>query len=237
MKSKQINLHNLEQRIGYVFHNKELLIQAVSHPSLKQGSKRDPKFQDYERLEFLGDAVLSFIITQELLLKFPIASEGELSKLRSYLISQNIISAIAKEINIAPCILMTYGEEKVGGRSNVANLENVLESIIGAIYLDSNITTANQLITTLWHSRIDNISIAKCELFDPKTKLQEILQNTNQPRPVYTIIDKSGKDHNSIFTAQVTISNNIFAVGSGKSKQLAEKAAAELLLAKINKTS
>lgn len=219
-------ISELEKSINYTFKDQNLLIEAITHPSLKQNSTD----KDYERLELLGDSILNFVITEFLFKQFLLANEGKLAKLRAYLVCKDTLHQIAQQNNIAKYILMTYGEEALGGRENQNNLENVLEAIIGAIYLDSDIDTIRSVILNLWDTKLVNPSV---EGSDPKTTLQEWSQSKFNIRPQYEVINQVGPPHSPTFTVQVAVHEHK-QTGHGSSIKFAAKEAARNLIKSLN---
>lgn len=218
----------LEKIIGFKFKNLALLEEALSHPSLKQASdhKHHP---DYERFEFLGDSVLNFVITDLLFHKFPTHREGELAKIKAHLVSKEVLNEIAEKINLAEYIIMTYGEEKGGGRENPSNVENTMEALVAAIYLDSNMTQVKNVIARLWHSLLHEFDFRD---IDPKSSLQEWSQKHFHQMPFYEVTHKDGPVHSPIFTVQVVIGKHT-GTGQGKSIKAAEKLAARNVLEQV----
>lgn len=186
----------LEKIIGYNFREKKLLEEALTHPSTSQ--YRNQRRFNYERLEFLGDSVLSCIIINYLIKRYRNETEGQLSKRKAFLVSKQTISSIAKGLSIGDFMILSKGEEQCGGRDNINNLENVLEAIIGAIFLDSDFLTTQKFVLEIW-SRFDewtdDIPI------DPKTELQEWTQKKFKTLPVYKLLDSS----TDLFTIELTI--------------------------------
>ena len=214
------------QIFNYEFKNTDLLDLALTHRSI--GSKNN------ERLEFLGDSILGMVISSELFQRFPNEKEGVLTRLRSSLVKGDTLSEIATELNLGDYIKLGSGELKSGGYRRASTLADVVEAIIGAIYLDSKsdfgISTVEKIILTIFKSRIDN-----CEptgvLKDPKTRLQEHLQAKNLPLPTYNVVSISGKEHLQTFKVSCAIegfSNHV--VAKGASRRKAEQAAAEKAL-------
>ena len=215
--SKKIN-----ELFGYEFKDESLLNLALTHRSM--GSKNN------ERLEFLGDSILGMVISSELFTRFPKEKEGVLTRLRSSLVKGETLSAIATELNLSEFIKLGSGELKSGGFRRASTLADVVEAIIGAIYLDSKsdfgISKVEKIILNTFKSRID-----KCEpagiLKDPKTRLQEYLQAKNLPVPSYDVISISGKEHLQTFKVSCAIEgypNHV--VAKGASRRKAEQAAA-----------
>ena len=217
-------MEELEKILNYNFKNKELLKEALTHPSLSVNKK----IKNYERLEFLGDSILSMVIIEYLYKKYKNEKEGQLSKRKSYLVSKDILSNIARNMNIGKYIIMTKGEEKSGGRDNKNNLENVMEAIIGAIYLDSNIYTVRKFILNIWEP-IDKEE--KTPHNDPKTKLQEWSQKIYKQTPEYKLIKEEEKaDNRNIFYIKLTLPNGINLKDSGYNiKEIEEKLAQNML--------
>ncbi len=217
----------LERRLGYNFHNKNLLIEALSHPSLRQHNANQ---QNYERLEFLGDAIINFVVTEMLFNNFVNHDEGKLAKIRAYLVCKELLCKVASIINLPDYIIMTHGEELLGGRENLNNIENTMEALIAAIYLDSNINQVKEIIYNLWHDFMYTINLTD---YDPKSTLQELAQKNGDSKPIYQLVSKNGPAHLSTFTVSVTL-NNQKQLGTGRSIKEAEKDAARHLLTILN---
>ena len=210
----------------YQFKDESLLNLALTHRSM--GS------QNNERLEFLGDSILGMVISSELFNRFPNEKEGVLTRLRSSLVKGETLSEIAAELNLGDFIKLGSGELKSGGYRRASTLADAVESIIGAIYLDSKnefgISKIEKIILNIFQSRIES-----CEpsgvLKDPKTRLQEYLQSKNQPLPTYSVVSITGKEHLQTFNVSCSIegfSNHVVATGASRRK--AEQAAAEKAL-------
>jgi ribonuclease-3 len=183
-------LDKLQHILEYQFVNPMLLTEALSHPSLHGNNEFLGK--DYERMEFLGDSVINLIVTDILYHKFKSHVEGDLAKMRAYLISKDFMVKIANNISLSDYIIIGSSEEISGGRHNPNNLENVLEAICGAIYLDGGIEQATKVVSKFWDQFItDDIA----SFSDPKTTLQELLQERGLPLPKYEIKSKDGPSH------------------------------------------
>ena len=204
---------NLEKAIGHVFLRPELLEQALTHSSrAKEAEAVRPsdggRAADNEQLEFLGDAVLGLVTTEELFRKFPQFSEGQLSKLRAHLVSKNHLVHIAEELELGQYLRLGRGEEKSGGRGKAALLADALEAVIGAVYLDAGLETARPLI-------LQRIVLPELEGFvssgtagkitDYKSALQEKLQAEGRPQPVYAMVKESGPEHQKTFTIEAQL--------------------------------
>lgn len=221
----------LEERLCYNFNDKNLLKEALTHPSVKQRSlKNNNKQKNYERLELLGDSILNFLVTEILFKNFSDYDEGQLAKIKAYTVSKEVLCLVAAKINLASYIIMTYGEEVSGGRKNPNNIENTMEALIAAIYLDSNIDVIRNMISGLW---LEFISITDLANYDPKTTLQEWVQSHGHGnKPVYELVKREGAAHSSIFTILVKIPHHQ-QLGYGQSVKEGEKDAARKLLIKL----
>jgi ribonuclease-3 len=187
------NFQKLEETIKYKFKNELNLEMALSHPSLRQS--KNYKF-DYQRLEFLGDSVLNLVITKNLYNLYPNFTEGQLAQFRNYLISQPVIYKAASKINLHTYIIMTKGEEKSGGRQNISNIENTLEALIGAIYVDSQsvVDATENFILNLWEEFLGLYA----ESDDPKTYIQNYSQSLGFGTPKYELAKQEGPPHSPI---------------------------------------
>ncbi len=208
--------------LGYEFKNPALLKQACTHPSYKH---IDRSALDYERMEFLGDAILNAVMAALLYKKYPDFTEGQLSILHASLINKKILAKIAANLNLGEALIIDRGEEKIGGRNNVSNLENLLEAITGAVFLDSDYNTAQNFVLNLWEpymqSHTNNVSI-DVELKNPKSRLQELMQSQGKAIPKYSLKERSGEDHAPIFIMQVELEGLPTFEGSGHNKKEAE---------------
>ncbi|HSP44213.1 MAG TPA: ribonuclease III [Luteolibacter sp.] len=221
----------LESRIHYKFRNSLLLAEALTHPSLAYESQR-PHF-DNQRLEFLGDAVLQLIVTEQLFRLFPDFPEGRLTKLRARVVSRRALARFAMAIHLGDYVLLGKGEEATGGRRRLSTLADAFEALIGAVYLDSGAEKAGELVLRLLETEIGNMTSSPEER-NPKGELQECLQAIEPTAPVYRIIGESGPDHRRVFQAEVSWKDLVLATGKGKSKKEAEaRAAAEALRVRL----
>ena len=209
--------------IDYRFNNVGLLEKALTHRSI--GSSNN------ERLEYLGDAILGFIIADILYEKFPNASEGELTRLRASLVKGEKLAEIAKEIQLMDELKLGPGELKSGGWRRDSILANTLEALIGAIYLDSDIDACRAVIIHLYQTHLERVDPADIKK-DAKSRLQEYLQSRKQSVPVYEVIDETGASHQPEFTVSCKIDLlDEIVITKGQSKRKAEQAAAEQALA------
>ncbi len=224
--------HEIEKVLHYKFRNKELLEEALTHPSIsKQKSHGEgTRSFNYERLEFLGDSVLGLVIAELLINKYPYEKEGHLAKRQAGLVRGEAVAKVARKLTIGKFIKMTNGEETMGGRENSSNIENSLEAIIGAIYLDTGLSEARQFISQHWTKLLDDMVVPPK---DAKTALQEWAQGKGLPIPEYKIVNISGPSHQPIFEIEVVVEGLELVKAQGNSKKRAEKDAAKLLLAMI----
>ncbi len=213
----------LEERIEYKFRNSLLLAEALTHPSLAHEAQR--YHFDYQRLEFLGDAVLQLVITQYLFSHFQTEAEGQLTKLRSRLVSRDALRAHAAALDLGRYILMGRGEEASGGRERTSTLADTFEALIGALYLDGGLDVAKNFILT--QTRADLAKLAEEPVdFNPKGDLQELLQSISPRSPGYELVSQSGPEHEKTFVSEVVWEGVVLGQGTGRSKKQAETAAA-----------
>jgi ribonuclease III len=216
-----IRLAQLCKNLGYLFKDHNLLLQALRHRSVGK--------QSNERLEFLGDAVLNFIIAAELYRFYPAIREGELSRLRANLVNGGVLAELANELQIGMFLQFGSGELKSGGATRKSILADALEAVIGAIYLDSDIDHCRDRILAWFKNRIKHAGEA--EQKDPKTRLQELLQMNKLPLPIYTVAATDGAAHSQTFHVECTVPGiDIKASGIGSNKRSAERNAAEHFL-------
>ena len=225
MKINQHNLARLTKKLGYEFNKPALLIQALTHRSAKGNHN--------ERLEFLGDSILGFVIAEALYDQFPKHDEGDLTRMRSSLVKGVTLAEVARDFDLGECLILGPGELKSGGHRRESILEDAIEAIIGAVYLDSDIETCKALILSWFEKRLTKIKPGN-EQKDPKTRLQEFLQGRKIPLPNYEVIDTKGQSHNQEFTVRCQTSFiKEIVVAKGTSRRKAEQAAAQQILALI----
>jgi len=219
-----MDIKELEKNLKVKFNNPDLLMTAVTHRSYLN-ENRDFRLPHNERLEFLGDAVLELISTRYLYENYP-HPEGELTNFRSALVNYRMLSEIARKLKLEEFLLMSKGEAKDTGRARQVILANALEAVIGAIYLDSGYETAKEFVLRDIIVELPLI-INEGTYLDPKSKLQEIIQEKQGVTPTYQVISEQGPDHDKVFLVGVFIGNTRVGEGKGPSKQEAEVAAAE----------
>ena len=214
-KERQASLSRI---IHYTFHDPSLLIMALTHRSFSA--------QHNERLEFLGDSILSFLIANELYKRFPRIDEGDLSRLRAQLVKESSLSNIATSMGLGDFIRLGEGELKSAGWRRPSILADTFESIIGAIYLDGGIEPAHQFVLRFFETQLNEID-PKLIQKDPKTLLQELLQSKKTDLPLYTVVSIEGEAHSQTFTIECQIKkSNIKTQGVGNSRRIAEQEAA-----------
>ena len=219
------DLNSLEKEIGYVFKKRSLLKQAVTHRSYANENRGSGPFN--ERLEFLGDAVLSLISADFLYKKFPSMAEGDLTKLRSSLVCTASLSEYARRIKLGDYLLLGKGELATGGNERDSNLENAFEALIAAVYLDGGIDKARRFVLRFLDDSVETHHIS---FKDYKTKLQEIVQESHEETLNYVITKESGPDHDKRYEVEVHLDSNVIGKGKGRSKKQAEQEAAKQAL-------
>jgi ribonuclease-3 len=213
------------------FVNQELLEQAITHASYAHENNIEAHRQ-YERLEFLGDAVLEVVVSEALFTRFPYYTEGQLTKFRASLVCESSLAKLAREIGVEPYLKLGRGEEAAGGRKRDSLLADVFEAILGATYLDKGFDAARDFVLQYLDDDIANTR-ESYEAADFKTFLQEHLQKNSQNSINYTITNEKGPDHNKTFVAMVEHEGAILGKGEGKSKKEAEQAAAQSAIQKL----
>lgn len=224
----KIDLERLSHRLSYQFKKPALLKQALTHRSA--GS------DNYERFEFLGDSILSFVIATDLFMRFPMQSEGQLSRLRSFLVKGEMLAEVAKELNLGDFIYLGQGELKSGGFRRASILADALEAVFAAVYLDGGFEAAKTLILYLYRSRLDDPDLNDC-LKDAKTQLQEYLQSVKFALPKYRLKQIDGEEHEQIFHVTCTVPGvSQISEGQGDNRRKAEQRAAKAMLNHVMKT-
>jgi ribonuclease-3 len=220
------NLEFVQKTVGYSFKQSHLLETALTHRSCLN----EPSIKEsYERLEFLGDAILEMLISDYLFKNHPDKQEGFLTAARSATVRTETLSSLARTLNLGSAIRMSKGEESTGGRNNPSTLEDIVEALIGAIYLDGGLEHAKTFFDQFIAPMAD-IAVSEDRLKDPKSSLQEAVQSKGLPTPSYATIKELGPDHDKTFEVAVAISGKQIASGLGKSKQDAEQKAAQKAL-------
>ena len=220
----KLAVEKLYQRINYKFNDAKHLELALTH--------RSAKGEHNERLEFLGDSILSLVIADALYHQFPKEQEGDLSRMRSTLVRGQTLAEIAKEFKLGEFLRLGPGELKSGGFRREAILADVVEAIIGAIYLDSDTETCRQVVLDWYETRLDAI-LPGVNQKDPKTQLQEYLQGRKLPLPIYSVVATKGQAHNQEFTLSCQVEGYKEFIAKGTSRRKAEQTVAAITLEKI----
>jgi ribonuclease-3 len=216
----------LERLLGYSFKDKELLKRALIHRSF--AFEKDTG-ENYEVLEFLGDAVIGLIVSEELIKRFPEKSEGELSQIRAFLVSEPSLSKLARTINLGQFLYLGKGEKRTGGREKDSILCDVFESVFGALYLDAGFEKAKEIFKNKFLKKLWEILENAVTYKDFKSYLQEITQREYKVLPKYRVVKAEGPEHDKTFTVECQV-NDITTYGKGKSKKAAEQDAAREML-------
>ena len=224
-------LQNLEFDLSYTFRNTGLLTQALTHSS--HANEKSSGEGDNEQLEFLGDSVLGFLVADFLFRAHPNLTEGQLSKLKGFLVSSANLVKYAERLHLGNYLQLGKGEEKTGGRTKQALLVDGLEAILGAIYLDGGIEEARRVMLRFFEPQIEDVEPSERQLTDFKTALQEELQSRHLGRADYNVTSETGPDHQKLFTVEVTIWGESLARGAGLTKKAAEQAAAREALERV----
>jgi len=221
------SLQVLARRLGCVFQEPQRLQQALTH--------RSAGAENNERLEFLGDALLGFVIAETLWQRFPQASEGQLTRLRAALVRESALAELARTLDLGAYLQLGRGERRDGGQHRDSILSDALEALFAAVYLDQGFGTARSVILKLYEQSLEEIDLDR-PLKDPKTRLQEQLQAAQRPLPQYEILAVEGPAHAQSFLARCTLlDRGIAAEGRGKNRRTAEQAAAERMLAQLDR--
>ena len=224
------NYQAIEQALGVDFKDKQLLQQAFVHRSfLNELLDHDEELIDNERLEFLGDAVLGYIVSEHLYLLFPYVDEGELTNMRSALVRRETLARLAEELNLGDYLRLGHGEEESGGRTRRATLCATFEALAGAIYLDQGVEAVRRVVFSLLRPDIERLR-AVDDTKDPKSRLQEWAQAVKGYTPRYKVAEAQGPDHAKHFVMLVQVNGEPFGVGQGRSKQEAAQRAAAMAL-------
>ncbi|HJV32185.1 MAG TPA: ribonuclease III, partial [Bacillales bacterium] len=222
--------NDFQQSIGIKFENEKLLMQAFTHSSYVNEHRRK-SYEDNERLEFLGDAVLELTVSQFLFKKYPLMSEGELTKLRAAIVCEPSLVSFAHELSFGKFILLGKGEEMTGGRERPALLADVFEAFIGALYLDRGIEKVLEFLENEVFPKIN--AGAFSHVMDFKSQLQELVQRDGTGIIEYRVLQEKGPAHNREFISLVSLNDQELGIGTGKSKKEAEQRAAQMALNKL----
>ena len=205
-----------------IFKNEDLFLQALTHKSWVNEHKNERGSN--ERLEFLGDAVLEFVVSSELFSRFPDKEEGYLTALRANLVNTQNLASLAQQLKVGELLLLSKGEEDGGGRENPSLLADTIEAIIGALFIDQGLETVSAFISQNIFTEIPKK--IESPLKDAKSRLQEFVQAESLPTPKYQVMEASGPDHDKNFTVSVMVNGKAWGTGTGKNKSIAEQNAA-----------
>lgn len=227
-----MDFQQLQRNIDIQFKNEKLLKQAFTHSSYVNEHRGKP-FQDNERLEFLGDAVLELTVSQFLFTQFPKMSEGEMTKLRAAIVCEPSLVRFAESLQFGKLVLLGKGEEMTGGRQRPALLADVFEAFIGALYLDQGLETVTLFLNKFVFPSVDRGEFLR--ITDYKSQLQEFVQHDNLGEISYRIVEEKGPAHNREFISEVLLNGTSMGTGKGRSKKEAEQHAAAVALEKLQK--
>lgn len=218
-------LEVLERRVGYSFQDRAVLVQALTHRSY--ANERGKTAADNEVLEFLGDAVLGLVVSDALCGRFPFFTEGQMSKLKSFLVSADTLSKLADALGVGEFILLGRGEEKTAGRAKKSILANTLEAVIAAIYTDGGLEPAREFILRQVAPLVDDVDeVRPHPVHDFKSAVQEHVQASGLALPEYEVVDESGPDHEKLFHVELAVDGSPATRGVGPTKKRAEQDAA-----------
>ncbi|HUV72192.1 MAG TPA: ribonuclease III [Clostridia bacterium] len=233
MKSKNNQFKQLEKNLNFSFKNQKLLKQALIHRSFLN-EVREKKLSSNERLEFLGDAILEFWVSDQLFRRFSEFPEGKMTFVRTHLVRTETLAKLGRNLQLGQFLLMSKGEELGDGRENPVLLANTFEALLGAIFLDQGLEKAAEFLKSQFEPLLSKIS-PETTFKDNKSLLQELVQAKGQPTPSYRLISSAGPDHQKIFTMGVYVGERFLAQGTDKSKQEAEEEAAQKALEILGK--
>jgi ribonuclease-3 len=223
-----MSLEHFELTLGLNLHDKSLLTRALTHRSYLNENP-DLPYLDNERLEFLGDAILDFVVAEFLYQRFPEMNEGDLTSLRAALVKGETLGRFAIDLGLPPQLLMSRGEDAAGGRARAPLLAGALEALVGAVYLDQGFSAARTFILRFIAPAAEQIHNHKLDR-DAKSMLQEMAQGRLQVTPLYRLVEMQGPDHAREFTIEVVLRDRVYGRGVGRSKQVAEQLAARAAL-------
>lgn len=223
MKRRE-DLRDLEEAIGYLFEGVSLLDEALTHKSY--ANEAGPDVPHNERLEFLGDAVLSLVVSDLLYGLRPALSEGEMSRIRAYLVKEESLEQVARSFHLGQYLRLGRGEEQTGGREKPSIVADAFEALVAAIYLDGGFDLSSRFVDGIFRSMIEETGTEALDR-DYKTRLQEFCQGRYGKAPSYRLVSDSGPDHEKVFVVEIVVGRRVLARGRGKSKKEAEQRAAQ----------
>lgn len=223
-----------QESLGYTFRDRGLLARALTHKSYTN-ERREISSSNNERLEFLGDTVLGFVVGEMIYRSFPNLQEGALSKIKAHLVSAATLSGKGRALGLGRFLRMGAGEARSGGAEKLSLLADGFEAVVAAIYLDGGLSAAEKFLRRVFESDIGGIDIGDLSFQDYKTALQETAQSLGLPLPEYRIVDEYGPDHEKVFVIQVFWNGEAFAYGRGSSKREAQRKGAKEALKKLGR--
>ena len=228
---KMIDWNDCQKNLGISFRQESLLEEAFVHSSYPN---ENPDFArpSNERLEFLGDAVLNFIVAEKLYKEFPKLPEGELTEIRASLVCRDTLAELASSLKLGDWLLLGRGEEANGGRSKASNLANAMEALIGALYLDQGLARVRRFTLRQLKPELAKVKAGKTTP-NYKALVQELIQGQKRPTPVYRLVEATGPDHSKQFTAEILVEGEALGRGTGRSKKVAESQAARAAWEKL----
>lgn len=225
---------SFQQLLGYSFRSLDLLERALTHKSFTN-ENRELRSPNNERLEFLGDAVLGFVVGEMIYRSFPSLQEGALSKIKAHLVSANMLSTKARALGIGRFLKMGAGEARSGGAEKPSLLADAFEAVVAAVYLDGGLAATEAMLGRVFQSEISGIDIGDLSFHDYKTTLQETAQSLGLPLPDYRVVEESGPDHEKAFVVELSWDGEPFARGTGSSKRESQRKAAKEALRKLGR--
>ena len=230
-KSASQYLPVIEERLGYAFTDRRLLLEALTHKSYYHENKVTTSHYN-ERLEFLGDSVIGLVIVEYLFLHKSLYAESVLAKIKSYIVSEPVLAEIAGSLSLGEYLLLGKGEKSTGGSTKKSILADAFEAVAGAVYLDGGFARARDIVCRLFSERIE-IALASGQFFDYKTELQERTQLAYGKLPEYRVVSQVGEEHQRVFTVSVYLNGRLLGTASGRRKKEAETLAAREALEKL----
>jgi ribonuclease III len=226
-------LSNIQKKLTYNFHDQTLLKASLMHKSYLHKKYNDHKVPSpFERMEFLGDSILGFIVSRELFQKYPDEQEGIMSKLKSKIVSETYLTLKANELDLGKYILLSSEELQSGGQAKPSILSDTMEALICAIYLDGGISAASRFVKNYILPGFEQL-VNRIELVNYKSILQEYLQARNMPPPEYLTVDEAGPQHQKVFLVEARIGGKIMGKGKGTTKKASHQDAARLACQKL----
>jgi ribonuclease-3 len=223
-------VERLEQALGHRFHDRSILMEALTHRSYVNECAYDVR--DNERFEFLGDAVIDLVVSEELMKRHPEAREGSLSRMRAAIVSESALARLAVSIHLGEALRLGRGEDLSGGRTKPSLIANAFEALMAAVYLDAGLDRVRE--TLLLHLELPEEG--NQVRGDPKTEIQQRIQAERHITPTYRVIEESGPDHNKTFVVEIVVGDQVLGRGSGRTKKDAEQQAAAFVLGELDRS-